>query len=92
MAAQGSVLSGRTVWSGFCRLPFMPSTVIDHYSYKPESEILKVTFISGSVYEYTGVPEQLYRQLLASRSKGKFLNENIKGKYPFKKVNSTRQN
>jgi hypothetical protein len=32
------------------------------------------------------VPKDMYDQLRTAFSKGKFLNEQIKGKYPFKKV------
>jgi hypothetical protein len=64
----------------------MPSTVIDHFNYIPDAEILRVTFISGSVYAYKGVPQHIYNQIKTARSKGKFLNENIKGKFPFEKL------
>jgi hypothetical protein len=66
----------------------MPSTVIDHFSYNPESDILRVTFVSGIVYIYTGVPAKIYEKMKVSSSKGKFLNEHIKGKFPFEKIHS----
>jgi hypothetical protein len=64
----------------------MPSSVIDHFRYLADTQILRVTFISGSVYVYKGVPQQIYDQIKTARSKGKFLNRNIKGKFPFEKV------
>lgn len=64
----------------------MPSSVIDHFNYIPDAEILRVTFISGSVYLYKGVPQQVYERIKIARSKGKYLNRYIKGKFPFEKL------
>jgi len=47
---------------------------------------LRVFFISGLTYDYINVPKELYDRLRQAFSKGKFLNEHIKGKYPFEKV------
>lgn len=46
---------------------------------------LYVEYNSGT-YEYTQVPKQLYEDLLKAESKGRFMNENIKGKYIYKKI------
>jgi hypothetical protein len=64
----------------------MPSTVIHHFSYDPESRRLRVFFMSGIVYDYVNVPAELFEQFQNTFSKGKFLNEQIKGKYAFEKV------
>jgi hypothetical protein len=64
----------------------MPSTVIAGFNYDPGSRVLSVTFISGIVYKYLNVPEEIYRALRSSFSKGTFLNQKIKGKYPFERV------
>lgn len=64
----------------------MPSTVIRKFTYDSEKERLYVTFLSGKVYVYLNVPEDVYEEMKAAFSKGKFLNENIKGKYTFKSV------
>jgi hypothetical protein len=64
----------------------MPSTVVHTINYDPGTETLRITFVSGIIYEYKNVPETIYIQLKTSRSKGVFLNTNIKGKYDFEKV------
>jgi hypothetical protein len=64
----------------------MPSTVIDHFSFNPETGSLRVTFISGTVYEYKDVPAKIFERMKNSVSKGKFLNRNIKGKFLFEKI------
>lgn len=40
---------------------------------------LFVRFKSGGTYRYAGVPLQLYRDLKASKSAGKFMGAHIKG-------------
>ncbi len=65
----------------------MPSTVIGAFSYDPVTSILKVTYVSGIIYEYKDVPENIYNEMKASPAKGIFLNKNIKNKFRFEKVN-----
>jgi len=65
----------------------MPSTVIASMMYDPETRILSVTYLSGSVYNYKNVPQEEYDLMKTSGAKGIYLNKNIKGKYPFEKVN-----
>ena len=65
----------------------MPSYVIHHFNYDPERRRLRVLFLSGLTYDYINVPAELYEQFQNAFSKGKFLNEQIKGKYAFEKVN-----
>jgi hypothetical protein len=48
----------------------MPSTVISNISYDPVSSALRITFVSGMIYEYKDVPEPVYRALKTSDAKG----------------------
>jgi hypothetical protein len=64
----------------------MPSTVIAAIDYNLSRSLLRITFVSGLVYEYKDVPEAVYVEMKASGSKGRYLNNNIKGKYQFTKV------
>ena len=64
----------------------MPSTVIAYMNYDESKSLLRVGFVSGMVYEYNNVPVEVYREMKTSGSKGAFLNNRIKGHYPFKKV------
>ncbi|MEJ7557663.1 MAG: KTSC domain-containing protein [Pedobacter sp.] len=61
----------------------MPSSVVAKMSYNPESNNLTIVYTSGSVYVYKEVPYNVYISMRAAKSKGKFLNEMIKGKYEF---------
>jgi hypothetical protein len=65
----------------------MPSSVILHTRYNIKTATLKITFVSGLVYEYKNVPEEKYNAMMTSGSKGIYFNQHIKGQYEFKKVN-----
>lgn len=65
----------------------MPSSVVASIQYDPATAILRVIFVSGSVYDYKKVPEKVYKEMKAATSKGIFLNKYIKGSYPFRKIN-----
>lgn len=66
----------------------MPSSVVASMKYIPERSVLRVTYVSGMVYDYLDVPSTVYAEMRTATSKGKFLNEKIKGHYPFKKVST----
>ena len=64
----------------------MPFTVISWMTYDASTQILRVHFVSGLVYDYRDVPAHVYSEMRAASSKGSYLNQHIKGHYPFKKV------
>ena len=64
----------------------MPSTVIRSFDYRPADAVLTITFVSGFVYEYYDVPQQVVDAFRAFREKGVFYNEQIKGKFKFAKL------
>ena len=64
----------------------MPSSVISMINYNPASTTLQVIFLSGAVYNYTNVPEAVYKAMQKAKSKGSYLNNYIKGRYSFKKI------
>jgi hypothetical protein len=64
----------------------MPSSVIAHMRYDPDTATLRIVYVSGMVYDYKGVPGKVYEAMKNAFSKGKYLNRYIKGKYDFEKV------
>ncbi|MGZ5197124.1 MAG: KTSC domain-containing protein [Kaistella sp.] len=56
----------------------MPSSVIKSYFYKPELQILTIVYVSGAVYNYLDVPQEVFDDFRAAFSKGTYLNKNIK--------------
>lgn len=64
----------------------MPSSVVARFNYNKETETLTVVFVSGMVYDYLKVPEEVYNEMKAFGSKGIYLNLHIKGRYQYRKV------
>ena len=62
------------------------SSNIASVGYDAATETLEVEFLSGSVYQYYNVPQNMYDQLMKAGSKGKFLNVYIKNGYPYSRV------
>ena len=71
---------------GICIFTVMPSTVIASFSYNAETNALTIVFVSGMVYHYKNVPEEIYEAMKGSKSKGIYFNRHIKDKYEFEKV------
>ncbi len=64
----------------------MPSSVVAAFYCSAEKNLLTIQHISGEVYVYKNVPENIYLSMKAAHSKGIFLNKHIKGKYDFEKI------
>lgn len=62
----------------------MPSTVIAAIHY--DEGILKIVLVSGTVYHYLDVPEEVYTAMKTSKSKGIYFNQHIKDRYHFEKI------
>lgn len=64
----------------------MDSTSLASAYYKPEEEILTITFRHGGTYRYFHVPPRTYRSLLRAPSKGQFFTRRIRDRFQFEKV------
>lgn len=62
------------------------SSNIASIGYDAPSQTLEVEFLSGTIYQYYGVPENMYEQLMQESSKGRFLNTYIKNAYGYSRV------
>lgn len=51
-----------------------------------ENGTLRVEFKSGSQYDYSGVPESVFLALKSADSVGRYFGANVKGSYPYQKV------
>ena len=54
--------------------------------YDDRTQTLEVEFVSGRVYQYYGVPENMHSQFMQVPSQGKFLHTYIKDQFPFSRV------
>lgn len=61
------------------------SGLISKIDYNEETEELTLT-LKGGTYKYTDVPKQVFSDLLAADSAGKYFHSAIKGKFEFEKV------
>jgi len=61
------------------------SSTIVSIGYDPALKILEVEFKQG-MYQYSYVPEKTYLAFMQAPSKGAFLEANIKGIFPYKRV------
>lgn len=60
------------------------SSNIEAVSYR--YRIMTVQFKGGSTYTYHKVPRAIYQAFMAAESKGKYLNQHIKGVYQYRRV------
>ena len=63
------------------------SLAIRSVGYDPLESILEIEFINGDVYQYYGVPELEYNELMSAESKGQFVNLRIKEHYAYAAIN-----
>ena len=62
------------------------SSNVRSMGYDPQTQTLEVEFMSGTIYQYYGVPENMYDQMMKEQSKGRFLNAYIKNQYPYSRI------
>lgn len=62
------------------RIP-VSSSSISSVGYDSSSSVLEVEFANGSVYQYFGVPQNVFDDFMNASSKGQFFNFNIKDRY-----------
>lgn len=62
------------------------SSNIASVGYDEPSQTLEVEFLNGTIYQYYGVPQNVYDQLMQAGSKGRFLNTYIRNAYGYSRV------
>lgn len=62
------------------------SSNIKTISYEANSQELVVEYLSGHKYAYSNVPQTVLNDLLSSVSKGKYMNQMIKGQYEGRRI------
>lgn len=58
--------------------------------YESETRTLDVVFLSGGIYRYHNVPEEVFQGLLAAESKGRYMWARVIDVYPFERVRRRR--
>lgn len=62
------------------------STTLAAVAFDHASQCLWLTFRSGAIYCYFGVPSPVHQDLLAAPSKGAYFNRYIRGRYAFQRL------
>jgi hypothetical protein len=62
------------------------SSNIAQFAYDDASQVLKVEFKNGSVYDYFDVPQHVFEGMRYAPSKGQYLAQEIKGRYRYARV------
>jgi hypothetical protein len=57
------------------------SSSLHAVGYDADASVLEIEFVSGSIYQYDGVPQSEFDALMSAGSKGKHFNASIKGRY-----------
>lgn len=62
------------------------SSLVASVGYDENTETLEVEFLNSAIYQYYGVPRNVYEQFMSDTSKGTFLNVYIKNFYGYSRV------
>ncbi len=65
---------------------YVDSSNIESIGYESSTQTLEIAFLSGGIYQYHGVPEYVYEELMSADSHGGYLASSIKGTYSYSKV------
>jgi hypothetical protein len=66
------------------------SSNVASVGYSRSLHVLEIEFVRGAIYRFLNVPAIVYRELLASDSKGHFIAERLRGKYEFVRIRPRR--
>lgn len=65
---------------------YISSSNIEAVGYDADGETLRIWFLNGSIYDYSGVSSVEFEALRDAPSVGSYLHQNIKGQYPYEKA------
>jgi hypothetical protein len=66
------------------------SSLLEAGSYHDQLAVLELTFRSGAVYCYFGVPAPTYHELLRAESKGQYFNSHVRNRFACAKIHPAR--
>jgi hypothetical protein len=66
------------------------STALAFVGYSRRLHALEIEFQDGLIYRYLEVPTPTYRELMESKSKARFYNQHVRGKYRCLRVKPRR--
>ncbi len=67
------------------------SSMLHAVGYDADANELEVVFASGQIWRYCDVPRNVYEELLAADSKGRYMRDNVIDFYPDYRVSRGRR-
>lgn len=64
------------------------STTLVTVAYHDGRKLLQLEFRSRAIYQYFGVPASVHEALLQAPSKGRYFNQAIRGRFPYRLVSN----
>jgi hypothetical protein len=64
----------------------LDSSSLRSVGYDPSAHVLEVEFRNGGVYQYLEVPDEEFEGFITAPSKGRYLNTEIKARYPSRRL------
>ena len=64
----------------------LASTVLDSAVYEEEARVLVIKFRGGTSYEYYGVNDDVFQELLRTEDKGRYFNAHIRNVYACERI------
>lgn len=65
---------------------WVASSDLKSVGYEATSALLEIEFRSGGIYQYDGVPMDIYQGLMTAPSHGSFFHAYIKGRFPYRRI------
>ena len=62
------------------RIPVVSSNIISA-GYDPEKQLLEIEFKGNVVWQYTGVPENVWMEFISAPSQGKYFSSQIRPRF-----------
>jgi hypothetical protein len=62
------------------------SSYIESVGYDPQGHVLEIQYHGNGVYQYEGVSQDIYAELMAAPSKGRYFAERIRDRYAWRRV------
>ena len=64
------------------------STLVESFGYDNTKSDLYLKFVNGTEYVYIGVPAYEFTKMVNAQSRGKFYNDNIKGRFDVVRIDN----
>ena len=65
------------------------SSTLATIAYDKTRELLQLEFNSHAFYQYFGVPATVHEALVHAPSKGRYFNQSIRGRFPYRRISES---